>query len=102
MKTKLERTTEKSFTQFCVSLGIACPKLRLATESAWPDRTLLYKGQAMFLELKRGGERPTPLQMHQLDTLTRFGFNARWSDDFEQMKAIVLAWKQYVDDQQMG
>lgn len=93
-----ERYIETKFLSFCESLGIACKKLKLASEAGWPDRTLLYQGRVMFLELKRTGENPTPMQLFVLDSLTQMGFEARWSNDFEQMKLIVLAWKQHVDD----
>lgn len=94
----LERRIESQFIEYCSSLSIKCLKLKLASESSWPDRTLLYKGQVMFMELKRSGERPTPLQQYTLDQLAAEGFHARWSSDIEQMKLIVLAWRKYVDE----
>jgi len=94
----LERRVESQFVEYCTALGIKCLKLKLASESSWPDRTLLYKGQVMFMELKRAGEKPTPLQQYTLDELMTTGFHARWSNDYEQMKLIVLAWRKYVDD----
>lgn len=93
----VERHIETMFVAFCEQLGIRCEKLKLASMSSWPDRTLLYKGQVMFMELKRRGEKPTPLQEHTLNRLRAAGFEARWSDDYEQMKLIVLAWKNHVD-----
>lgn len=93
----LERDVEAKFLSFCYELGIKCRKLRLASESGWPDRTLLYKGHVMFMELKRSGERPTALQMYTLDELKKDGFDARWSNDFEHMKLIVLSWAKHVD-----
>ena len=69
----------------------------MASKSSWPDRTLLYRGSAMFLELKRKGERPTALQQYTLDQLTAEGFDARWSDDLELTTLIVIGWKQHVD-----
>lgn len=99
---KLEREVEKNFLGFCEALGILCKKLRLASESGWPDRTLLYKGQVMFMELKRKGETPTPLQLYTLGILEGRGFEARWSNDWEHMKLIVIAWRRYVDSKQMG
>ena len=52
----------------------------------------------MFLELKKPGEKPTPLQQYTLDNLTADGFYARWSSDLEQMKRIVLDWRRHVDE----
>lgn len=98
MTTKSEREVEKQFLELCESLGIRCEKLKLASESSWPDRTLLYKGMVMFFELKRKGETPTPLQAYTLGELQKAGFEARWSNDWEQMRLIVIAWRQYVED----
>jgi hypothetical protein len=97
VRTKLERSVEQDVLQYCRELGIICCKLKLASESGWPDRSLFYRGHAMFLELKRKGERPTPLQLYTLDVLEKAGFDARWSDDLEQMKLIILGWKRHVD-----
>lgn len=94
----LESRIETQFVDYCGQLGIKCPKLKLASESSWPDRTLLYRGQVMFLELKKPGEKPTPLQQYTLDNLTADGFYARWSSDLEQMKRIVLDWRRHVDE----
>ena len=95
---RLEREVETDFVEFCKQLKIVCKKLKMASESSWPDRTLLYRGFVMFMELKKRGEKPTDLQMYTLNLLTTMGFEARWSNDLEQMKLIVIAWKQYVDD----
>lgn len=102
MSTRLERHVEADFKEYCKELGIVCKKLKLAGESSWPDRTLLYRGHVMFLELKRSGEKPEPLQLHTLNLLTKMGFEARWSSDLEHMKLIVLAWKQHVDKIKFG
>jgi hypothetical protein len=98
VSTKLERETEGKLLEYCEALGILCEKLKKASESGWPDRTLLYKGHVMFMELKKQGEHPTPLQKHVMWELTKRGFDARWSDDLETLKLIVTAWKHYVDD----
>ena len=94
----LECDVERQFLEYCKELEIKCPKLKLASESSWPDRTLLYRGQVMFLELKKPGEKPTPLQQYTLDNLTAAGFYARWSDNLIQMKLLVLDWRRHVDE----
>lgn len=94
---KLERHHEAGFIELCRQLGIRQEKLKMASKSSWPDRTLLYRGCAMFLELKRKGEKPEPLQQYTLDQLTKEGFDARWSDDLELTTLIVIGWKQHVD-----
>lgn len=93
----LERSTEVKYLDFCLANRILCKKLRLSSESSWPDRTLLYKGHTMFMELKRKGERPTPLQKYTLDTLTAAGFVAVWADNLEQAVQLTSDWKNHVD-----
>ena len=96
----LERKVEEKFRDFCIANRIECHKLVLANGSGWPDRTLLYKGHVMFLELKRKGEKPKPLQMYVLDRLVANKFRAGWSDDLEEMIATVTEWINYVDSRQ--
>jgi hypothetical protein len=96
---RLEREDEAKFVAYCRSIGVKCLKLRLASESSWPDRTLLYKGRVMMMELKRRGERPTPLQDFTLRSLRADGFTALWSDDLVDQCGYVLAWKQHVDEE---
>lgn len=97
MSTSLERDTERKLISLCKSLKIRCEKLKLASKSGWPDRTLLYKGHVMFLELKRNKETPEPLQEYTLAQLRAEGFDARWADDWEQIQVRIIAWKHYVD-----
>jgi len=95
---RLEREDEAHFLDFCTGLGIRCEKLKMASKGSWPDRTLLYRGHVRFHELKRRGESPTPLQLYTIDQLKSQGFEVGWSNDLEQAKFIVIAWKHYVDD----
>lgn len=93
----LESKVERLVVQYCESHDILCEKLVLASMAGWPDRTLLYRGQVMFLELKRPGERPSPLQQYVLDGLTRKGFHARWADNADKATHIIHNWKKHVD-----
>lgn len=90
---RLESDLEHQFLYFCRSLGVRCEKLRLASESSWPDRTLLYKGRVLFMELKRRGERPTPLQQFTIDKLRNQGFEAHYCDNLDDAKDLVLEWR---------
>lgn len=88
----LEKDDEQRLVVECNKLGARCLKLRLASETSWPDRTILYRGRVMFVELKRKGERPTPLQLYTLDKLSSQGFRAWWSDDIEFVISTVTSW----------
>jgi hypothetical protein len=93
----LESRIEYKLIRFCKEQGILCEKLVKASESGWPDRTLLYKGRVMFLELKRLGEKPEPLQQWILDSLVQKGFVAKYADNFEDCVNIIEDWRESVD-----
>ena len=65
----LERDIEKTVGAACQRMGVAFHKLKLASGAGWPDRTLLYRGRVMFMELKGVGGRLTPLQEFTLGKL---------------------------------
>ena len=91
----LERRVEEGYLDFCLKNGILCLKLKLASESSWPDRTLLKSGGVMFMELKRKGEKPKPLQQFTIDKLTKAGFYAVWSDNLEDAIEKTNIWLRY-------
>ena len=93
MNTKSEGKFESDYLKYCRIRGIACKKLILASEASWPDRTLLYKGKIMFMELKRKGEKPTHLQLYTLKALTDQGFYAVWSSDLDDAMFLTEQWR---------
>lgn len=63
------------------ALGGLCIKVDVRGDSGWPDRVvLLPHGLIGFLELKRPGERPRPLQVKRIEQLQAIGFVADWAD----------------------
>lgn len=93
-----ESDLETKFLEFCESLGIMCEKLIPFAKKGWPDRTLMYKGSCMFMELKKEGEKPDPIQYYWLTCLQSAGFVAVWADNLEDAKLHVTKWKRHVDD----
>ena len=93
----LESKIEADVQAYCKKNGVMCEKLRLASESGWPDRTLLYKGRVKFLELKKQGEKPVPLQAFIMERLTMRGFPAFWADKTELAITIIKGWMDHVD-----
>lgn len=94
----LESKLEIDVVEFCNSQKILCEKLKLASQSGWPDRTLMYKGSVMFLELKKQGEKPKPLQAYTMERLMLRGFRAQWADNYELATKLIKDWKSYVDN----
>lgn len=55
-----------------------------------PDRILVTpRGHVLFLELKKPGEKPTLGQLKEILDLCELGADARWSDNFEEMKGWI-------------
>jgi hypothetical protein len=82
-----ESQIEQRFTELCRLRGWQCLKLNLIGRRGWPDRMVLVPEQParyglpaqratiVFVELKRIGERPRPLQRAVHQWLKSGGFN---------------------------
>lgn len=46
-----------------------------------PDRLIVLNGKVSFLELKRKGKEPEPLQHYWIDWLNAHGISAGWADN---------------------
>lgn len=55
--------------------GYLVVKLTLTNKNGFPDLMLLKDGKAIFIEVKRKGEHPRPLQVYRHEELKRFGFD---------------------------
>ena len=63
-----------------------CLKLNPAGMVGIPDRMILLPGGVIhFVELKRKGQKPRPIQLHWLRKLTDLGFSAFWADNYEDI-----------------
>jgi hypothetical protein len=96
----LEADIERAACRFAFMLGVDSPKLVLASQASWPDRTFLYRGRVMFIEFKQKGKKPTPLQEMRLKQLRDQGFRADVCDDLESAKQLIQEFKKYADDNQ--
>lgn len=55
-----------------------------------PDRLVcLPSGRAIFVELKAPGQKPRPLQIHQIGRLKQLGFRVEVIDSKEQVDKFV-------------
>lgn len=79
--------------KFAQSKGASTVRLSFARGVArgWPDLLILLPGgQSMFMELKRPGAVPTPLQLHRLESLRELGFKAIWTDNAHAARGAIL------------
>ena len=94
----LEGDIEKAACEFARRRGVIVKKLVIASEASWPDRTFLFRDHTMFIEFKRKGETPTPLQSYTIDSLRSEGFVVHVCDDLKAAKTIIDEWTKEVSN----
>jgi hypothetical protein len=70
----LESAIEKYLKRCVEKLGGLCWKFVSPGTDGVPDRIVLLNGRVIFVELKRPGETPRPLQLKRHAQLRRLGF----------------------------
>jgi hypothetical protein len=71
-------------------LGVRSLQLNLHFDAGWPDRLLLIPGgKPLFIEFKRPGEVPRPLQAQRIDTLRALGYDVSVIDDYDKGMQII-------------
>lgn len=91
----LEKEIEAKIGQYAKSKGLEYRKFTSPANRAVPDRIILVPGGVVgFLELKRKGEKPTPLQWRELRKLKEMGMNVAWCDNVDDGREFVyrLSW----------
>jgi hypothetical protein len=78
-----EAKIEKKVVAFCRKAGLYCRKFASPSNAGVPDRVIVGARGTLFLELKRPGNKPTPLQMAEMQKIRESGGHAGWSDSVE-------------------
>ena len=85
-----EKTTERKLAEAVRAMGGICPKFTSPGFDGMPDRlVLLPRGKIAFVEVKRQGEKPRPLQEARHGMLRRLGFGVYVLDDGAQIGEIL-------------
>lgn len=85
-----EKTTERKLTEAVRAMGGIAPKLVSPGFDGMPDRlVLLPGGKIAFVEVKRHGEKPRPLQEARHGMLRRLGFKVYVLDDAGQIGGML-------------
>lgn len=81
----LEKDIEKKATRLAVRSGWLSYKWSSPGHNSVPDRIFIHEGTGTvaFIEFKRVGKSPTPLQERTLSKLDQAGANVCWSDNAE-------------------
>lgn len=87
---QLERSIEGAVVRYARERGIEPIKLNGMGKRSLPDRMFLGpRGRIVFIEFKRKGEKPTPLQLHCHQLWKGLGHRVYVVDDAEAGKAIL-------------
>jgi VRR-NUC domain. len=77
---QLESAIERSFVKRC-----PFPSLKISGAGRGiPDRLVLLPGRPLFIEFKRPGGKPTPLQLHVHEKLRKLGYAVEVHDDADE------------------
>jgi len=86
---KLEKTDEERTVQWAERNGWVVEKVKFAN-AGYPDRVFIaIEGLIVFIEFKRLGEKPEPLQYHRLKVLNDRGLIATWTDNYDDAIAFL-------------
>jgi hypothetical protein len=89
-RTPLEKEIEKKIGDYAKKRGCLWRKWSSPGHSAVPDRIVIApNGHVGFLEIKKKGQRPRPLQLHELKLLKDMGCNVGWTDSLEEGKGFI-------------
>lgn len=79
----LEKQIENKVSKWAKASCWICHKVRFA-ENGWPDRLYIHPlGLHVWIEYKRPGQVPAPLQIERIRTLLDQGVKAGWTDNYE-------------------
>jgi len=85
-----EKAIERKLVKAVKAMGGIALKFISPNFSGMPDRLLILpEGKIAFVEVKRYGEKPHPLQVSRHEMLRRLGFKVFVLDDPEQIKNLL-------------
>ena len=85
-----EKTLERKLTEAVKAMGGIAPKFVSPGFDGMPDRlVLLPNGKCGFVEVKRHGEKPRPLQVARHGLLRRLGFKVYVLDQAGQIGEVL-------------
>ncbi|MBQ7558272.1 MAG: VRR-NUC domain-containing protein [Lachnospiraceae bacterium] len=92
-----ERDVERKLKKRVESTGGWCLKF-LSSISGVPDRICLFPGgKAVFVELKRHGEKPRPLQQRVIGKIRKLGFRVEVIDSEEGIQELIKSLEEAED-----
>lgn len=102
MSSRLERDIQLEVTNFAEDIRLLPIRLNVVGRKGWPDYAYGYRGHLCFVEFKRPGEKPEPLQKHVHDRLRSYEFDVFVVDNSDYGETLLKEWKLYVDSKLDG
>lgn len=88
-KIESEKLLERKLFEKVKAKGGDAIKMMSQYHRGLPDRLVLFKGRAAFVEVKTTGKKPTKLQMHTKERLERLGFEVYVIDNSEAIDDFI-------------
>lgn len=86
-----ESTIESKACHYARGMGFMCLKFTSPSQKGVPDRVFISRaGAVLFMEFKREGEKPAPLQMRMLEKLRAQNVAAGWVDNLDDARDMLL------------
>lgn len=80
----LESAIERRVVNWARKRGWRVKKLNGVADRGWPDRLFVGPGFTAFIEFKRPGATPTPLQGSAIEELIELSQNVEWFSDADE------------------
>ena len=92
-----ERDVERKLKREVEKMGGVCWKFT-SSVSGVPDRLCLFpRGVIVFVELKRHGEKPRPLQQRVIGKIRKLGFRVEVIDSEEGIQELIKSLEETED-----
>ena len=84
-----ESDIERRFVEQVSRIGGKALKFISPGASGVPDRIVLFKGQAYFVEVKAPGKKLRPIQQYQAKELKKYGFSVSVIDSLDGIVRFI-------------
>lgn len=100
LESKAETTFGHQISQWAIENGVNLAYVKFSSSRGWPDRIVTWgrygsPPHMIWIEWKRKGEKPRPLQLHVHQELRRMGHDVKVYDDWklalDEIKAEILS-----------
>lgn len=84
-----EKLLERKLVKHCRDNDILCYKFVSPGCRGVPDRLLIRNGRVLFLELKSEGQKPTALQVREMNRICAQRVSALWVDGWDELEELI-------------